>query len=348
MEIDLTPRPGPRPELDEDAMMPVNVVVDGIIRHAVVPWAFVCQGPGALSWWIREGGDVNAVCERIPDFRLHDVDDSEQEGVPSCGCTILMHAVSYCEHPGYVRGLLARGADVHRRDDWGTTALGYACDCQRPWKLHLTFSALLEAGADPNLLGNRPPKSVFLCLLDGQVCNSKIMKALLRHGASMDLPYPVLQLDGPDWVTVLENSRRAVGFVEPGQGFLPRFENQAAFDACFELATAVRDAGGWRKYCILPHKQLLTLRSLRAQDRARLPPMAPTATQESRRAARLLDFLLDPSLPNGIVWHILTYWSGQEEEEDNEEDSDESDDDDEEEEDDDDDDDEDDGSKSTA
>ena len=69
-----------------------------------------------------------------------------------------------------------------------------------------------------------------------------------------------------------------------------------------ELIEAVHAAGGtWKKYCLLPHQKLLTLRSLLARGRAQPGPATPPVVPK----------LLARSLPNEILWTILGYWNEQ-------------------------------------
>ena len=66
--------------------------------------------------------------------------------------------------------------------------------------------------------------------------------------------------------------------------------------------TAVRAAGSWKSYVRTPHKSLLRLRSLLARGRARRRPLWAQPTPHA------LVRLFDPSLPNGVFWHVLSYW----------------------------------------
>ena len=68
------------------------------------------------------------------------------------------------------------------------------------------------------------------------------------------------------------------------------------------LVTAVRAAGSWKGYCRTFHKDVLRLRSLLARGRARRRPLWDEPTPHA------LVRLFDPSLPNGVFWHVLSYW----------------------------------------
>ena len=68
------------------------------------------------------------------------------------------------------------------------------------------------------------------------------------------------------------------------------------------LVTAVRAAGSWKRYVRTPHIKLVVLRSLIARGRARRRPLWDQPTPHA------LVRLFDPSLPNGVFWHVLSYW----------------------------------------
>ena len=63
-----------------------------------------------------------------------------------------------------------------------------------------------------------------------------------------------------------------------------------------DLLAAVRAAGGtWRKWTLVPPKQVLVLRSLIARGRARGKATTP----------RSLAWLMSPNLPKEIAWRVL-------------------------------------------
>ena len=78
------------------------------------------------------------------------------------------------------------------------------------------------------------------------------------------------------------------------------------------LAKAVRAAQStsastrltpWQKYCLLPPKELLRLRSLvarkRARERRRLRSKTP----------REISLLFAPSFPNELFWKVMAFWN---------------------------------------
>ena len=79
-----------------------------------------------------------------------------------------------------------------------------------------------------------------------------------------------------------------------------------------ELARAVRAAQStststrltpWQKYCLVPPKELLRLRSLVARGRAR--EKVRTRTKTPREIA----LLFAPAFPNELFWNIMRYWN---------------------------------------
>ena len=71
-----------------------------------------------------------------------------------------------------------------------------------------------------------------------------------------------------------------------------------------ELIKAIRAAGGtWRKYCLVPPKKLLGLRSLHARGRARVKVRARAKTP------RPIAWLMSPNVPNEIAWRVLEFWN---------------------------------------
>ena len=59
----------------------------------------------------------------------------------------------------------------------------------------------------------------------------------------------------------------------------------------------------WQKYCLLPPKELLRLRSLvargRARERRRLRSKTP----------REISLLFAPSFPNELFWKVMAFWN---------------------------------------
>ena len=79
-----------------------------------------------------------------------------------------------------------------------------------------------------------------------------------------------------------------------------------------ELARAMRAAQStststrltpWQKYCLVPPKELLRLRSLVARGRAREKVRTRTKTP------REIELLFAPSFPNELFWKVMAFWN---------------------------------------
>ncbi len=90
---------------------------------------------------------------------------------------------------------------------------------------------------------------------------------------------------------------------------IPQYTGDAPYlNDALELARAVRAAQStststrltpWQKYCLVPPKELLRLRSLLARKRAKAKRATPPHL--ARLFAR--------SLPNEIAWRVLAFWN---------------------------------------
>ena len=125
----------------------------------------------------------------------------------------------------------------------------------------------------------------------------QIMQLLLRAGHPLD--YPLMGTMGS-----LE--RRIEYLVSSYTGDAPGLNN------ALELARAVRAAQltststrltPWQKYCLVPPKELLRLRSLVARGRAREKVRTRTKTP------REIELLFAPSFPNELFWKVLAFWN---------------------------------------
>jgi ankyrin repeat protein len=77
-----------------------------------------------------------------------------------------------------VKRLLAEGADVNAQDQWGRTALGYACSTGRTTQE--IVDTLLAAGADPNIADHEGVTPLYSA---ANVKSAEVVQALLRAGA---------------------------------------------------------------------------------------------------------------------------------------------------------------------
>ena len=80
-----------------------------------------------------------------------------------------------------------------------------------------------------------------------------------------------------------------------------KFHYQLAASA--QLTSTSTRLTPWQKYCLLPPKELLRLRSLvargRARERRRLRSKTP----------REISLLFAPSFPNELFWKVMAFWS---------------------------------------
>ena len=240
--------------------------------------------PAAVAWWMARG---------------HDVDEPDSDGD-----SLLLAAAEHLRFD-VVRFLVSRGANVNFASPMdGYTALHcpFHMDYSYPTdKLCDMVALLAAAGADVNVRnterGHTPLRMLIEYNIDADRRAVDVMIALLRAGASLDTTnHGGLTSQGA--LAELYNT------VESRYGYGPSVDDQsymlahrAHLKECLELGEAVRRAGGWRSYCMLPHRELLRLRSLRARGRAQPAPATP----------RHIDLLLKPGLENGVLWHVLSF-----------------------------------------
>ena len=136
----------------------------------------------------------------------------------------------------------------------------------------------------------------------------RITISLLRGGALLDFPaFGSRQ--------TLES--RAARITSPGEGranepWQGRASGEGLANDALELAKAVRAAQStststrltpWQKYCLVPPKELLRLRSLVARGRAREKVRTRTKTP------REISLLFARSFPNELFWKVLAFWN---------------------------------------
>ena len=272
-------------------------------------------------------GRVDSVRDWLDADPTNDVNDATSHGDG------LLTAAAHCDD--FARGLelaqllLERGVDVNQHQQnrsYTSTALHIACyNCASD-----TVQLLLQYGADVNrMMGGAPviqahtPLSIALGDIDyfgfagsldmllakasrtgrslERICRDahESMLILLRAGAKLGT--------GGAWggrsETMLE---RLIGD-EQGDTREVRLA-KVEMKHSLELIKAIRAAGGtWRKYCLVPPKKLLRLRSLIARGRARAPRhITPSHRRDPYTA---LAWLMSPNVPNEIAWRVLAYWN---------------------------------------
>ena len=276
-----------------------------------------------------ESGDVITVRAWLDADSAHNVNDTDPEGsglLPVAGA-----CVDVTRGAALIAFLLARGADVNqRRGETRLTTLHLVCLGASPGAVE----HLLLHGADVNALladENLPPHSplsVAAGSLDYRITENELaadtdmdrlrykaesthrtviafcrdthacIVLLLRAGAALDGQ----AAGGTRPEVILE---RRIGDIPPPEhpDFLPKMELKRSRD----LLAAVRAAGGWRKWTLVPPKKLLRLRSLIARGRARAP--RHITPSHRREVCTALAWLMSPNVPNEIAWRVLAYWN---------------------------------------
>ena len=213
-----------------------------------------------------------------------------------------------------MRLLLSRGADPNHTlgNTFAATILTEACIIV--WSEGVEL--LLQAGADPNLtcdptgIGG-PSHALSLLLCDSWLQNDpsgrmpvgvardmhKIVELLLRAGHPLDFLF-----------------RGEIRSLESRILLMTRIHQGVpdALDDLMNLARAMRAAQStststrltpWQKYCLVPPKELLRLRSLVARGRAR------EKVRTRRKTPREISLLFAPSFPNELFWKVTEYWN---------------------------------------
>ena len=259
-------------------------------------------------------GDVITVRAWLDEDAAHDVNDVDDSGVGLLNCA---GASLEIQDPALIALLLARGVDVNQRRYWTTLQLACA------WRSVGAVELLLSHGADADLVTlehNHPPLMMVLGSFEsfagiGDLARYRDRAArtnrtlltycrdiyacivlFLRAGASPDGRTNI----HPETLLTLQ-----IGDIPPPAhpDFLPKMELKLALDRL----KAVRAAGGWRKWTLVPPKKLLRLRSLIARGRARAP--RHITPSHRREVCTALAWLMSPNLPNEIAWRVLAYWN---------------------------------------
>ena len=278
-------------------------------------------GLGVVKAWVESGGDVNG-CWDAEDhggqLNVHRfLRDPEMRGDPLLLMVVYGTTLDYRNEEAVerdcrdrlelIRFLLSRGADPNSATVDGTTALHILPDETRSAYQLTVARLLIDAGA--NL---EAPSEYFHGMTPlARVLDhwnvpqpSDLFTLLLSHGASLD--FPTVQEDRG----VTRNSAEAMvqsklaWLASPDCGLRQdaRPDSIAMVRETLRLVTAIRAAGSWKRYVRTPHIKLVVLRSLLARGRARRRSLWDQPTPHA------LVRLFDPSLPNGVFWHALSYW----------------------------------------
>ena len=245
--------------------------------------------------WLDTGGDANAKCLR--DFD-DDFDDAREP---------MLNRAARFGRREMMSLLLSKGADINATDSNGRTAV---YELLNLWTQHRSLPALrmlLSQGADVNLarttggiLGGRNP----LMMCGGHLESPDIIRLLLRAGA--DPEHRAYDGDTAEELYRTQTSSRRM------------FGESAYAERCADLLRDVRWAGGWVRYALQPHYDLLVLRALchrgRATHDARTPEVlvrlfgAPDARRRTRSARAREGVRVH--LPDPLFWRVLEFALG--------------------------------------
>ena len=262
--------------------------------------------------WLSDAafsGDLETVIQAFTsgyDWGVNDRTSGEQS-------TILMVAVRGVQ-VGVVEWLLAHGADP----DAGFEGVSRCCPlhaCVHRYSVDtgslLRIAAMLiEAGADVNarrgVLGGQPNAGgltpLHCAALTGDV---SFIRILLKSGAD------VFARKGVEHESALEiactSESRSLGLPH---GY------RASCRASVILLEAVCRAGSWKAYVLAPRKELLALRVLCEQGRARtshpilgrLFPWSRPPPSDERAPKRRLRAMDGGPVPKEIFWHVVGFW----------------------------------------
>ena len=277
---------------------------------------------GVVEAWVESGGDANGRWDAEDHGGPMNVNfligDPEMRGDPLLLMVVYGTVVDDWNEEAVerdcrdrielIRYLLSRGADPNGAAVDGTTALHILVDDSRSAYRLTVARLLIDAGA--NL---EAPSEYFhgmtplARVLDhwNVAQPSDLFTLLLSRGASLDFPAVQEARRG-----VTRNSAEAMvqskltWLASPDCGLRQdaRPGSIAMVKETLRLVTAIRAAGSWKRYVRTPHINLVVLRSLIARGRARRRPLWDDPTPHA------LVRLFDPSLPNGVFWHVLSYW----------------------------------------
>ena len=228
--------------------------------------------------WLDRGGDPNAMCSDEPDWSL------------------LRHAARH-GRAEIISLLLSRGADIDATDADGRTAVYQMLN---HWTKHSSLPALrllLSRGPDVNLALHQGSGFAGRTPLHNAAGGGKVdcMQMLLRAGADPEHR-------GND------SSGRPVTAEESYRSSRSMYSVRSA-----DLLRDVRLAGGWVRYALQPHYDLLVLRALRHRGRATFSARTPEvlvrlfgAPAQARRRTRSAAHE-GVHVPDPLFWRVLEF-----------------------------------------
>ena len=252
-----------------------------------------------------ERGDLQAVKAWLakPLSRIDAVDNHEW--------TLLHHTcltdppVVTADHEALAEYLLSRGAEVNRRDPYGSVL---HCAVVRHRRSHPTdmVGLLLRAGADVDARDFHDESPLAWAISNFRHVGANITERELIR--ALECTVQLLRYGAPlaDRGFGLEGGvpRSLESFMDMQAAHSPELLSNRHWIDCQAIVTGVKTAGSWRAfrddntnpwraYERVPRKAILRLRSLVARKRA-------------TTANPLFNALF--ASPNEIVWHVLSFW----------------------------------------
>ena len=86
----------------------------------------------------------------------------------------------------------------------------------------------------------------------------------------------------------------------------PELAHDEHFIKTRELIVGIQEDGSFKRFMRRPHREVLRLRWLVCRGRATLARM-PRGRQDYA-----IEFLVNPNVPNEVVWNILSFWRASE------------------------------------
>ena len=250
-------------------------------------------------------GDVDTVRRFLAQHpeRVNDVSVSGDLALLTIAIRLIVDPETRECSPDFVRLLISSGANVNRRtrpEFGGPTPLHEACLLAYP----VVLEALLRAGAYATLVTRGPTgqfeESQPLAILWGDSWRHFAEQTGRSEEEHLRCMYECTQL--------LLRAGHPLDFLVLGATRSLEYVIEFYLNDALNLARAVRAAQStststrltpWQKYCLVPPKELLRLRSQIARGKA-------VAT---RSTPPHLARLFARSLPNEIAWRVLAFWN---------------------------------------
>ena len=244
----------------------------------------------AVRTWLDAGGDVNAKCHsRFSSFSFG-----------RAAVEPLLIVAARRGRASIIDLLLSRGADIDATDADGGTAL---YELLNYWSTYGSLPALrllLSSGADVNLA--KESGILQTPLMIAVSSGPDVVRMLLRAGA--DPEHRARDLARGN-MTAEEQARS-----DRGHAY------SRCISASADLLRDIRLAGGWKRYVLQPHYDLLVLRAIchrgRATSSARTPEVLVRlfGAPDGRRRTRSSRALVSVYLPDPLFWRVLEFALG--------------------------------------